>query len=192
MTCILMDLCFLLLHIGTFYGRLSVYRRHCTTLKKKYHTITYPQWHSAYHYITYIFWIFFKVVEHPDQRLGFKVTYYLCIQSRIKWVEIQSDEAFYYGVQNYFSRKPHCEKLCMKIDTLGRCIKGYIIYLCISMRKMYRIQLNANFDIPNFKVGLLQSINKYVLKILCCRLKLIKILALSNEIDNFKHQINWH
>ena len=70
--------------------------------------------------------------------------------------------------------EPHCEKLCMKIDTLGRCIKGYIIYLCISMRKMYRIQLNANFDIPNFKVGLLQSINKYVLKILCCRLKLIK------------------
>ena len=54
--------------------------------------------------------------------------------------------------------EPHCEKLCMKIDTLGRCIKGYIIYLCISMRKMYRIQLNANVDIPNFKVGLLQSI----------------------------------
>ena len=53
----------------------------------------------------------------------------------------------------------YCEKLCMKVDTLGRCIKGYIIYLCISMRKMYRIvQLNANFDIPNFKVGLLQSI----------------------------------
>ena len=33
-----------------------------------------------------------------------------------------------------------------------------ILYSCISMRKMYRIQLNANFDIPNFKVGLLQSI----------------------------------
>ena len=43
--------------------------------------------------------------------------------------------------------EPQCEKLCMKIDTLGRCIKGYIIYLCISMRKMYRIQRNANFDI---------------------------------------------
>ena len=60
--------------------------------------------HSGYHYITYTFWIFFKVVEHPDQRLGFKVTY-PCIQSRIEWVEIQSVEAFYYGVQNYFSRK---------------------------------------------------------------------------------------
>ena len=47
--------------------------------------------------------------------------------------------------------EPHCEKLCMKIDTLGRCIKGYIIYLCISMRKMYRIQLNANFDIPKLQ-----------------------------------------
>ena len=39
----------------------------------------------------------------------------------------------------------YCEKLCMKVDTLGRCIKGYIIHLCISMRKMYHIQLNANF-----------------------------------------------
>ena len=47
--------------------------------------------------------------------------------------------------------EPKCENLCMKIDTLGRCIKGYIIYLCISMRKMYRIQLNANFDIPKLQ-----------------------------------------
>ena len=66
--------------------------------------IRYPQCLSLHlPYITYTFRIVFKVVEHPDQRLGY--TFESCIQSRIKWVEIQSDEAFYYGVQNYFSRK---------------------------------------------------------------------------------------
>ena len=72
MTCILMDLCFLLLHIGTFYGRLSVYRRHCTTLKKKipYNNISTVAQCLSLHYIYFL--DIFQGCWTPRSEVGFQ------------------------------------------------------------------------------------------------------------------------